>query len=53
MKDYQKADADKAQATKKASDAKANFQYPTGDTPSAKVPMSSQKTNPPRRNRSY
>lgn len=31
----------------------ANFQYPTGTIPSAKVSMGAQKTPPSRRNRSY
>ena len=31
----------------------ANFSYPTGTIPSAKVAMGTQKTNPARRNRSY
>jgi hypothetical protein len=39
--------------TKKSSSCKANFTYPTGTIPTAKVPLSAQKTNPARRNRSY
>lgn len=43
----------KAAGTKKSSSCKVDFTYPTGTTPSAKVPLSAQKTNPARRNRSY
>ncbi len=53
MKDYQKASAEKAPATKKSGDAKADYRCPTGDVPCAKVSMASQKTNPARRNRDY
>ena len=52
MKDYQKkTDTEKTKSMAYA--CKVDCQYPTGDTPSAKVPVSSQKTNPARRNRSY
>lgn len=35
----------------KGSTCKVDCQYPTGTIPSAKVPLSSQKTNPAKRNK--
>ena len=48
-----KAKMTKTAAAKKTAPCKVNCSYPTGTTPSAKVSMSAQKTNPARRNRNY
>lgn len=53
-KSESKAEKSREYGGKKAmGSCKVDCQYPTGVTPSAKVSMSAQKTNPARRNRNY